>query len=361
MNTEASASGSYEAFRLGVEAAVEWWNYTAAASGKRQIALDSCAPTDEVSTIACADELVQTNTALVHGVDLYSDLSLPVIEASGLPVLGGVAVRAVDADAGNAGLDIGGPPAAHAALAALAADRQLTSVVVLHDASDVSRELINRFTRPVLQDAGIVAAFVEVPPNTTDATGVVAAASVELGEAWLVATSTRSCGAIAASRRHFGVTTPVIWGTGCTTPAVLDNYGDLMMDDTVAFELIEPRLLDFVNSELRAGYELANQVLLQYDPVLVDDPLAIRGWLVGTRLTQTLDRSGGDLSAARDVRAPNPISAGEIACGTNPTAICAADIMFFGWNGSTVEGPMVVVDGLAEPVAQTSGVAPTSG
>ena len=129
----------------------------------------------------------------------------------------------------------------------------------------------------------------------------------------------------------------------------------------VSCRLIEPRLLDFVNSELRAGYELANQVLLQYDPVLVDDPLAIRGWLVGTRLTQTLDRSGGDLSAARDVRAPNPISAGEIACGTNPTAICAADIMFFGWNGSTVEGPMVVVDGLAEPVAQTSGVAPTSG
>ncbi|MCP3936131.1 MAG: ABC transporter substrate-binding protein [Actinomycetia bacterium] len=346
LNTESSVSGSFQAFRHGVEAAVGWWNDSAAATGGRGIALVSCAGTDAVSTVACAEELVSSSDAIIHGIDLFSELSIPIIEQGSVPVLGGMAVRSVDAFAANAGLDVGGPPAAHAALAQRVIDEGHSNVVVFHDDTDIGFEMIDVFVRPILEAAGVVVTLLPVPVATSDSTGVVAPLAPNVADSWIVATSESSCGSIATSRAQLGLTIKIVWSTSCATDGVFDNFGELMAGDEIAFELVEPRLFDYVSSDLRAGYELANQVLLQHETSPADDPLALRGWLVGTRLVQTLERGTTDLVASRDVRGPNPLGAGEIACGANATAVCSGDVMFFGWDGETIRPPMSLANGL---------------
>jgi len=54
------------------------------------------------------------------GVDLFSDITLPIVHGAGVPILGGYVITSGDANATNALFDVGGLPAVFAAMASAA-------------------------------------------------------------------------------------------------------------------------------------------------------------------------------------------------------------------------------------------------
>lgn len=340
-----SASSTSDAYRVGVEAAVAWRNTDAGALGRRLVELTSCAPTDAATAAGCASNLLGSADAIIRGIDLHPEITRPALVDGGVAVLGGYALWAEDLDGGLL-LDVGGTPATAAALADHASSNGTGTVAVFHDDTAAGRAIVDAAVVPVLAAAGFVVEVIAVPTGTTDATGAVAPAVAASADRWIVLTGPSSCNAIAASHRQFGATAVTWWATPCAGDTQRADISGQVAEAWFAFELVESSLLPMVGSDLRSALELAELGISQIDPVLASDPLALRGWVTGLRVSDLLRFVGPDAAQAALLRQPHPLSLGSIDCSVN--SVCAGDVMLVEHLDGSPVGGLVVANGVAQ-------------
>ena len=339
-----SGSANFDAYRLGVEAALAWRNAENEPLGLRDVALTACTSDDPVSASSCADQLVTNSDVLVRGIDTNHSVTSPIFENSGLAVLGGYALWAEDLTSSHL-FDVGGPPAMAAALAGHAVDLGDDVVAVFHDDNTAAATLMELTVTPLLSAAEVTVELIPVPAGTIDATGLASQAAIAGADSWIVLSGSSSCTALAQSHAAFGSTAPVIWGENCAVDGIRDQVAAQVSESWFGVEIVESWLLPVVSSDLRGAYELAALGLAQVAPELADDPLAHRGWVTGLHVVDLLQTSGANAQSARLSRLPHPMSPGELNCNTAP--VCASDVMVVEFRGGAVSGAPRIVNGLA--------------
>jgi len=347
INTEGSSQGSFEEYRGGVEAAISWRNAELAAAGRRLVEVSSCSSSDAASASLCAQSFVTGFDGVVSGVDLFSDITLPIVQGAGVPILGGYAITSGDANATNALFDVGGLPAVFAAMSSAAVAGGPSGVAVFYDDTPSAVDLVANFVSPALVGAGIEIELISLPLGTVDVTAAVSQAILVESDSWIVLTSTASCVPIALAQQAAGATQPTVWSPTCNDADLLLQIDDYAAEPLVAFEIAEAQLVEATGAALAQQLDFANLVLGQSNPDLVDDPMALRGWVTGMRVVDVLDQIGPDVAQARTIVAPHLLSFGQFDCGQSELSLCAADIMFFDLVDGQPFGPPAMFNGIA--------------
>ena len=346
LNTEASTLGSFEAYRIGIEAAFGWRSTQLAVLERRTFELVACSTTDAASAAACASQVSIDTDAVVSGIDMFAELTLPIVEVNATPIMGGYALGVAEATTANALFDLGGPPVVHAAMATAFIDEQPDVVAVFHDDTVEGADLVARFVLPTLTRAGVTAELIAITDGGANAADGVSQADIARAEQWIVATGAASCVPIATAKQQAGSMVPSVWSTSCNDAATLNALTSLVTDARVAFELVETELLGVANTALRSDYDTANLAISQVAPEYVGDPLALAGYVTGMRVVDLIDQFGPNVQAARELVSPRRLSTGSVDCSTPGVSICAGDVMFVTIapandpNGNLVVGPI---------------------
>ncbi len=130
INQENSAAGAFPEIRGAIDAAITFVNTELGGVGGRPITLETCdANLDPTISQACAQQMVQAGViALVGGIDIGSTGSIPVLQANGIPQLGGIPANIDEQQAENFFFFSGGTVGGVAAMMKHAADSGATKV-----------------------------------------------------------------------------------------------------------------------------------------------------------------------------------------------------------------------------------------
>ena len=339
-----SGAANFDAYRVGVEAAIAWRNTENAAFDLRMVELTSCTSDDAVGAAACANQLVGGSDALIRGIDTQHAVTTPIFEASGLTVVGGYALWAEDL-ASTHHFDVGGPPSVAAGLAGHAVDLVEDVIAVFHDDNSSAAALMAAAVEPVITGGGATVEFIPVPAGTTDATGLASQATVAGAGVWIVLSGPSSCVPLAQSHAAFGASAPVLWGENCATDGLRDQVAGQVAESWFGVELVEPWLLPVLGADINSAHEVASLGIAQIAPELASDPIAMRGWVTGLHVVDLLSTTGPDAATVGRSRLPHPLSLGDLDCNTAP--VCSSDIMVALFLNGTLDGAPRVANGLA--------------
>jgi len=349
LNEDETAAGRSRSFGVGFDAAVSWANGLGAGEGDRVIELRRCAPTSGATSAACAQTLIDEGAdAIVRAVDENFTQSVPVLDGSAVPVLGGITAGISDAKATNAALTIGGTPAEFAGIAAAVVTRGFGATAIIYDDTEAGLALVDEFIVPVLEASGVAHIKVPVPPEAGDLTAALVPAVSPETDSWIVVVSASLCEPVILARSNYAVTSTAFYWSPCTTQAILGANGPLMEQSFFTTELMTPLWLDLVSADFEDTRSLAGAVIVDIDPSLVDDPDAIVGFVVGSATIDQLRRGGANLESARELPVPHPLAIGELDCAQSTTypAICSADILLAQYFGGSLVGPPQTVNGI---------------
>jgi len=349
LNEDETAPGRAQSFGVGFDAAVQWANGLGAREDDRIVQVRRCAPSSGTTSTACAHTLLDNGVdVVVRGYDENFSEAAPVLEVAAVPVLGGVAVGITDAKATNAALTIGGAPAELAGIAAAVVTRGFGATAVIYDDTEFGLGLIEEFIVPVLEAAGVSQTLVPVPTETLDLAAVLAPVAGPEIDSWIIVVNAELCEPVILARSDYAVTSTAFYWSPCTTAQILGNVGPLMEQSFFTTELVTPLWLDLVSTDFADTRSLAAAVITDIDPLFIDDPDAIIGYLVGSSSINQLRRGGASIENARLLPVPHPLAIGELDCAQSTTypAICSGDILLAQFFGGSLVGPPQTVNGI---------------
>ena len=196
INQEDTSLGSYPEVRVAAEAAVAFVNAELGGVGGRPIELLTCVTSfDPDQSRACALELLDAGVlAFVGGVDVTSDGSIPVIEAAGLAVFGGVPANLAEQRSERVFAFSGGDAGALAAFAYHASTAGASTVVIGYGEGVPSFDVAARdYGQDVAEALGLRVELVPYPILTDDPTVVFGPAHAVDADAVIVLAATSSC------------------------------------------------------------------------------------------------------------------------------------------------------------------------
>lgn len=227
INQEDVPIGSFPEVRLGAEAAVDFINAELGGVDGRPLELVTCIANFSVEgSQACAQQMVQEGVvAVVGGLDITSNGSIPILEQNGIPYVGGIPVNFDEMQSPVSFQFSGGSPGAMIAFATDAIDHGAEDVAVVY-AEFGPVEAAARYGIDELEKAGVTVHEVSYPIVATDMLPVLTEAGSGDPDAILMFAADAACVRSMETRRDLGITADLYMVGSCAAPAILAEAGD---------------------------------------------------------------------------------------------------------------------------------------
>jgi branched-chain amino acid transport system substrate-binding protein len=228
INQENTAGGSFPEVRLAVEAGVDFINSELGGIDGRPIELRTCITEFSVeSSQACAQQMVSDGAvAVLGGIDVLSDGSIPVLEDNGIPYVGGIPVGAAEVQSDTSFIFSGGSAGAMAAFADDAIQNGAETVSVAYaDFASISGAAQDYAVAP-LEAAGVEVREVEFGVVTTDFLPVITQAAEGNPDAIIVAAADSACAPIMRTVQDLGVDSQLYLVGACVAPEIIEEVGE---------------------------------------------------------------------------------------------------------------------------------------
>jgi branched-chain amino acid transport system substrate-binding protein len=292
INQENTPLGSFPELRLGVEAAIEFINEELGGVGGRPIELVTCITTFSVEqSQACAQQMVQSDVvAVIGGIDVTSNGSIPILELNQIPYIGGIPVNFDEMRSPISFQFSGGAPGAMVAFADYAARVQGAKKVAIAYGEYQSIEAAAlEFGSKTLQRLGVTDVVeVPFPITTTDFLPVLTKANEGNPDAIFLGAADTACAPAMKTAEDLGITAKLYLVGACAAPGIVDQIGEDAVNGRI-FNVEGP-----VAGDNREG-QLYFAVLARYgDPSLEGASAATVSFRSALNLYALLDELGPD-------------------------------------------------------------------
>lgn len=229
INQEDTPLGSFPELRLGAQAAVEWINAELGGVGGRPIELMPCITHFNVEqSKSCAQDLVQADVvAILGGIDVTSNGSIPVLEQNGVPYVGGIPVNLSDMQSPISFQFSGGTAGAFAAFAYHAAtELEAEKVAVAYGDYESIKVSAIDYGVEILEKLG-VDEVVEIPFPilTTDFLPVLTKAAEGEPDAIFLGAADTACAPAMKTAFDIGIEAQMYLVGSCLAPGIADEIG----------------------------------------------------------------------------------------------------------------------------------------
>jgi branched-chain amino acid transport system substrate-binding protein len=207
INQEDTPIGSFPEIRRAVEAGVEFVNQELGGVGGRPLELHTCITSfDPEMSASCAQEMVARDVvALVGGIDVTSNGSIPVLEQNGIPQLGGIPANIVEQQSDATFFFSGGVAGGLAAFLANTVENGGDSAVLAYGEFDSFEIAANDYAAPVAELLGVDLELISFPLTATDFLPVLTRAAESEPDAIMVAAAGSACAPIMRTYRDLGL------------------------------------------------------------------------------------------------------------------------------------------------------------
>ena len=207
INQEDTPLGSYPEIRRAVEAGVEFVNAELGGIDGRPLELHTCITSfNPEQSAACAQEMEQAGVvALVGGLDVTSNGSIPVLEQNGIAQVGGIPANLVEQKSEVTFFLSGGVTGALAAFLAHTAENGGDSAVLAYGEFESFAVAANDYAMPVAESLGVDLETVSFQLMATDFLPVLTRAAESDPDAIIVAAAGAACAPIMQTYRDLEI------------------------------------------------------------------------------------------------------------------------------------------------------------
>ncbi len=227
LNIENVDGFSFPELRGAAEAAATFVNNELGGVGGRPIEIVPCITSlSPEQSQTCAQELVQEGVvALVGGIDVMSQGSVPVLEQNAVPTLGGIPAGLPEMQSGAHFYFSGGTPGAMAAMLAHAEKNGAASALIAHADLPSFNVMAADFAKPVGESLGMDVEIVKFPLIGADMLPVLTAAADADVDALIVNAADTACIPIMELAQQLELRAQVYLVGACAAPEILDEAG----------------------------------------------------------------------------------------------------------------------------------------
>lgn len=233
-NQEGTPAGSFESYRMAVEATVSYINEQLGGVDGRPLKVTKCITNaSPESSSACANELVQDKpVAIIGGYDYTPFASLPIYARAGIAVVGDSGYTVAELRSKSA-FNFGGSTAASPALAVytvktLGAKR----VAVLYPDNPPGQQLAKLVLKPALEALGAATTMVAVSDKAPDLTPAVRTAANN-ADAMIAVTSPNRCLSLLQAHQQLGGDGPaLVTVASCSKQKIIQSFGGALKNVT---------------------------------------------------------------------------------------------------------------------------------
>ena len=259
INQEDTPLGSFPELRLAVEAGVDWINTELGGVDGRPLELITCITTFSVErSQQCAQQMVQEEVvAVLGGIDITSNGSIPVLEQNDLPYVGGIPINLDEERSPISFQFSGGTPGAFAAFSWFAAtELDADAITVAYAEYPPIQQAAQDFGIDVAEGLGVEEVR-EVPfgLNTTDFLPVLQQAAEGDPDAIVMGTADTGCLPVMQAAADLEIEARLFLVGACAAPEITDEAGGAAEGVTFNIEGLldaEPDSTDAVDGGLYA-------------------------------------------------------------------------------------------------------------
>lgn len=229
INQEDTPLGSFPELRLAVEAGIEWINTELGGVDGHPLELDACITNFSVErSQACAQQMVSDDVvAVLGGIDITSNGSIPVLEQNDLPYVGGIPINLDEERSPISFQFSGGMAGAFAAFAWYAAEElHAEKVAVVYTEYPPIQTAAQQYGVAVAEGLGVDEVDeVAFGLTATDFLPVLQQANEGDPDAILVGAADTSCVPVMQGARDLGITAPIFLVGACAAPSIIAEAG----------------------------------------------------------------------------------------------------------------------------------------
>jgi len=300
INQEGTPLGSFPDVRLGAEAAVAFINTELGGIDGRPIEFIPCITTfSPEKSQACAQQLVQDGVvAVLGGLDITSNGSIPVLEQNDLAYVGGVPVNLVDMTSPISFQFSGGSPGAYVAFADHASKAGANNVVVAYGDYPPIKTAAVDYGADILRARGVeTVTELPFPITTTDFLPVLSKAAESNPDAIFLAAADTACAPAMKTAHDLGIEAQLYFVGSCASPLIADQIGAEAVTGNI-FNIEGPVIAEPGNIE----GALNSAVVGKYgDPTLVTAGIGTVSFRAMMNLYSVLTEIGGDAMSSAAV------------------------------------------------------------
>lgn len=229
INQEDTPLGSFPELRLAVEAGIEWINTELGGVDGHPLELDACITNFSVErSQACAQQMVGDDVvAVLGGIDITSNGSIPVLEQNDLPYVGGIPIN-IDEERSPISFQFtGGTPGAFAAFAWFAAEElEAQRIAVVYADFPPIQTAAQDYGVAVARNFGVDDVHeVAFGLSTTDFLPVLQEANQGDPDAILIGAADTTCVPAMQGARDLAITAKVFLVGACAAPSIIAEAG----------------------------------------------------------------------------------------------------------------------------------------
>lgn len=228
INQENTPLGSFPEMRGAALAAAEFVNAELGGIDGRPIELIACITSFSVEqSQACAQQMIQEGVvALVGGIDVTSNGSIPVLQQNGIPTVGGVPVNLVEQQSPINFFFSGGGAGGAAAFLAHAAENGAETVVVAYGEFESFEIAARDYGGAVGEMLGLNVELVSFPIIGADYLPILTTAAELDADALVVLAADTACIPVMEGAKQLELRAQLYMVGGCAAETIIEAAGD---------------------------------------------------------------------------------------------------------------------------------------
>jgi len=228
INQEDTPLGSFPEIRRAAEAGVEFVNRELGGVDGHPLELHTCITSfNPEQSAGCAQELESAGVvALVGGIDVTSNGSIPVLEQNGIAQVGGIPANLIEQQSDTTFFFSGGVTGALAAFLARTAAEGGDSAVLAYGEFESFNAAVNDYAVPVAKLLGVDVETVSFQLTATDFLPVLTRAAASKPDAIIVAAAGAVCAPIMQTYQELGIEAQLYLVGACADDEIIRASGD---------------------------------------------------------------------------------------------------------------------------------------
>ncbi len=328
---------SYPLVSAGADAAAEYVNAKLGGIQGRPVEVRHCnVGVDQASNQECAQEFANDDSvsAVINGYVFSSSFGLPILEASGVPVLLQTPLTPADFNAANAYAYQGGNAGGGAGTATYAARFLGAEKIVIFGADDDALRAAVAQIEALPATEGVEILVSHISNTAADVTADVQASEAADADAILALVNAPQCLQIAQTVRDLGIETPIVSTTVCAVPATLRENPAVFDGWNIVGSGLPPMLPEGVSAELDFFREVypqygGSEEELSSFHALGGFAALLALWDIGNAIPDTMTREDWSAGMAA-FDGPYFGGVSSVSCpGEYYPAVCANDVRAF--------------------------------
>ena len=232
INQENSPAGSFPEIRAAAQAGIEFINNELGGADGRPLELVPCeAVFDATVSQNCAQDLIQQGVvALVGGIDVTSNGSIPILEANGIPQLGGIPANTEEQVSDHMFFFSGGTAGGVAAMLSHAKENGASKVFLAFGDFPSFSVAAEEYAVPVAESLGLDVQLAPFQLLTTDFLPVLTDAAESGADAVIVLAADSACVNVIGDFDELVPDAQLYMTGACAADEIADAVGDKLHD-----------------------------------------------------------------------------------------------------------------------------------